>query len=117
MKLIIAGNRDRFPSVDAIGRAVHSMGIEVTEVVNGGASGVDAQAWSWATLAGLPVKPFPADWGKHGKAAGPIRNRQMAEYADALLAIWDGQSPGTRNMVQEMGKLGKPTTIFHPDAL
>lgn len=51
---------------------------------------------------------FPADWKKHGKAAGPIRNREMAEYADALLLIWNGESRGSANMKKEMKKLGKP---------
>jgi hypothetical protein len=45
------------------------------------------------------VKSFPADWRLYGRSAGMIRNRQMANYADALLAIWDGRSPGTANMI------------------
>ena len=55
-----------------------------------------------------PIKSFPADWDKHGKKAGFLRNREMAEYADELLLIWDGESNGSRNMMQEMEKLGKP---------
>lgn len=53
-------------------------------------------------------KEFPADWKAHGKAAGPIRNKQMAEYADALLLIWDGESKGSASMKNEMLKLNKP---------
>lgn len=56
------------------------------------------------------IKEFPADWDTHGRAAGPIRNRQMAEYADQLLLIWDGKSPGSHNMRCCMSKLKKPTT-------
>jgi len=51
---------------------------------------------------------FPADWDTHGRAAGPIRNKQMAEYGDALLLIWDGESRGSANMKSNMKKLGKP---------
>ena len=51
---------------------------------------------------------FDADWETHGKAAGPIRNAQMAKYADALLLIWDWKSKGSANMKQEMFKLNKP---------
>jgi len=42
---------------------------------------------------------FPADWDKYGKAAGSIRNKEMAEYADSLIAFWDGKSKGTKNMI------------------
>lgn len=59
----------------------------------------------------IPVKRFPADWDRHGRAAGPIRNCQMAQYADALIAIWDGKSRGTKNMIDEMNKCGKPVLI------
>jgi len=53
----------------------------------------------WAESHGLPVKRFPANWKEHHKAAGPIRNREMAKYADALVAIWDGESKGTKSMI------------------
>lgn len=51
---------------------------------------------------------FDADWNKHGKAAGPIRNKQMADYADVLILIWDGKSKGSTNMKANMEALGKP---------
>lgn len=51
---------------------------------------------------------FPADWDTYGKAAGPIRNQQMASYADALLLIWDGKSKGSMNMKNNMLRLNKP---------
>ena len=47
------------------------------------------------------MRVFPADWDKYGKRAGYLRNVQMAEYADALLAFWDGESRGTKNMIDE----------------
>jgi len=56
----------------------------------------------------FPITSFKPDWGTHGRAAGPIRNREMAKYGDALLLIWDGASRGSANMKQEMIKLGKP---------
>ena len=51
----------------------------------------------------------------HDKAAGPIRNRQMAEYADYLIAFWDGESRGTRNMIETMKKLGKHGVVIRYD--
>lgn len=80
----------------------------ITEEVCGLAEGVDTEGQHWASHAGVPVKTFRADWKKHGKAAGPIRNREMAQYADALLLIWDGTSRGSKNMKEEMLKLNKP---------
>lgn len=112
MKLIIAGCRDLIDwEVVHEGIMKCTWGPQVTEVVSGGASGVDYIGEALAEKSGLPVKKFPADWKKHGRAAGPIRNRQMAEYADALLAVWDGKSRGTQNMIEEMQKLGKPTYV------
>jgi hypothetical protein len=52
------------------------------------------------------LKRFPADWDTHGRAAGVIRNKQMAEYGDMLIAFWDGESKGTKNMIDTSKKLG-----------
>lgn len=107
MKLIIAGPREvhsRGVIEDAIRGALPD---GVTEIVHGAARGVDSIADDM--FDGIfPVKPFPADWNTHGKGAGPIRNRQMAEYADALLLVWYNDSPGSRNMKKTMEKMGKP---------
>lgn len=112
MKLIIAGCRDMTDwGVVHEGITRSGFGPKVTEVVSGGAQGVDYIGEGLAEKSGLPVKRFNADWKKHGKAAGPIRNRQMAEYGDALLAIWDGESRGTKNMIEEMERLGKPVYV------
>lgn len=71
-------------------------------------TGPDAAAKKIDKYIGVTYKGFPADWETYGKSAGPIRNRQMAQYADALLLIWDGESRGSANMREEMQKLGKP---------
>lgn len=60
----------------------------------------------WAKKHGIPVAPFPADWNKFGKRAGAIRNADMAMYADALVAVWDGKSRGTRDMIKKAEALG-----------
>lgn len=97
MKLIIAGGRnyhltaEDFNWLDSIP--------DITEVVSGGCKGADAGGEAWATLRKIPIKRFNADWVKHGKAAGPLRNRQMAQYADAVILFPGGR--GTESMYRE----------------
>ena len=81
------------------------------EVICGMARGADTWGRKWAEHHEIPIKEFPADWEKCGKAAGPIRNKQMADYADAAIVfIWDG-SRGSKNMIETMKKLNKPCFV------
>lgn len=111
MKVIIAGSR-HLDNASVVAAAIMHSGFDITQVVSGGASGVDASGEALADLHSMDLKVFPADWKRHGKAAGPIRNKQMAAYADALIAVWDGQSRGTKNMIDEMKKLNKPVFVY-----
>lgn len=77
-------------------------------VISGGAKGVDNAGEWFAEQYGCILHKMEADWKTHGKAAGPIRNRKMAEHGHSLLLIWDGQSRGSASMKREMEKLGKP---------
>jgi alkanesulfonate monooxygenase SsuD/methylene tetrahydromethanopterin reductase-like flavin-dependent oxidoreductase (luciferase family) len=65
----------------------------------------------WAEQLGVKVARFPADWDTYGKRAGYLRNEQMAEYADALFAIWDGESKGTKHMIDIMLSKKKPVYV------
>lgn len=105
MRVIIAGGRD-IHDYDLIVSAVNKANFRITAVVSGGASGVDALGERYASEMNLPLHVYFADWKKHGKAAGPLRNAKMAEHADALIAIWDGQSKGTKNMIETAQKRG-----------
>lgn len=100
MKVIVAGGRD-FTNYTLVEEAIKLSGFEISQIVSGKAKGVDTLGEVWALANNITVEAFPADWSQHGRAAGPIRNRQMAEYADALIAIWDGESKGTANMIQQ----------------
>jgi hypothetical protein len=111
VKVIIAGCRDWSASRRRLDEIVEEAGFEVTELVWGCANGIDTCAKEWADYWCIPDKPFPY-LKEYGKAGGPIRNRQMAEYADALIALWDGKSRGTLNMIQEMRRVGKPYKVF-----
>ena len=109
MRLLIAGSRTIHPNYSFLMNCIqlHSIS-DISEIVSGGASGVDYEGEHFASHHEIPVRKFPANWDTHGKAAGPIRNREMAEYADCLLLIWSGDSPGSKNMKAEMMKLNKP---------
>lgn len=101
MITIISGSRDihDYAAVEEAMRRAALAGIEPTTVLSGAAPGVDRLGERWAKEHGLEVVQFPADWKAHGRAAGPIRNNLMAGRADALVAVWDGKSRGTQNMI------------------
>lgn len=105
MKVIVAGSRTiTDPSVVTL--ACMESGFQFSEIVSGGAAGVDLTGERLALKWGVPVKRFPADWKKWGRRAGPIRNREMAAYADALVLVWDGQSRGSASMLNEARQRG-----------
>jgi hypothetical protein len=105
MKVIIAGSRT-ITDVEIVHQAVVDSGFVVEEVVCGMAIGVDTCGSVVAYRMGIPVKEFPADWERLGKRAGHIRNSQMADYGDALILVWDGQSRGSANMLRQAREKG-----------
>ena len=110
MKVIIAGSRhitDRLAMV----KAIEQSRFEITEVVSGTSRGPDTLGESWALANNIPIKVFPAEWSKFGNVAGPIRNSEMAKYADAAIILWDGVSKGTLNMIKNMVLRDKPYFI------
>lgn len=114
-RLIVAGGRD-FNDPDLLHSSICDVerltpeGSELI-IVSGMARGADRLAWEWAKRYCVPVLEFPADWDTHGKAAGHIRNKQMADVAHGLLAFWDGESRGTKNMIETMQAMRKPVKI------
>jgi YspA, cpYpsA-related SLOG family len=110
MRVIIAGSR----SIDDYAKvcdAIQQSGFAISRVVSGLAGGVDMLAVRYALEQGLPCDPFPAEWKKWGRRAGYLRNQQMAQYADALIAVWDGKSPGTRHMIEVAKARGLPVYV------
>ena len=104
MKVIIAGSRN-ITNYTEIEKAVTNSGFYITEVISGGARGVDELAVHWAKAWNIPNTIIKAEWDKFGNPAGPIRNQKMAEIAEALIAIWDGESKGTLNMIETASKM------------
>ena len=107
MKLIIAGSRHLQIEDKVIQNLISELNIPVTEVICGGAKGIDKCGKEWAVKNNIKVRDFPALWKIYGRGAGPVRNKEMAKYADALLLIWDGKSRGSKNMKNEMEKIEK----------
>jgi len=99
IKVIIAGSRG-FSDYELLARTCDHMLQNHSEiqVVSGGAKGADKLGELYAEEHGYEVNQFLADWSNLGNAAGYIRNKAMAEYADALIAFWDGESKGTWHM-------------------
>lgn len=87
------------------------------EIIHGAARGADSLADAAAKALGLKVTPVPADWEKFGKAAGPMRNKQMLDLApDRLLAFrCPGQSKGTDHMITIARRAGVPCWVTDPD--
>jgi len=105
MKIIIAGTRNftdkhlLFCQMDWI---LSQLDLQFCNIwiVSGTAEGADKLGEEWAEERKITVSRFPPDWNKHGKAAGPIRNAQMADAADMCVVFWDGKSKGTKNMIE-----------------
>jgi len=80
-------------------------------IVNGNAAGVDHASTDWAVCSYAPVEIYPADWGTHGKAAGPIRNQQMLDTGIDLVVAFPGGN-GTADMIRRAIKAGVPVRFI-----
>ena len=104
IKVIIAGTRDfndyafLKKNVDYFLQGINPNNEEI-EIVSGNARGADKLGERYAKEHNLPVKLFPANWDKYGKQAGYLRNQEMANYSDVLIAFWDEKSKGTKHMI------------------
>jgi hypothetical protein len=113
MKVIIAGSRS-IGTFSLVQRAVEQSGFDVTTVISGGCSkGVDRLGEDWALANQIPCEVMKASWHLHGAKAGMLRNAKMADRADALIAIWDGVSKGTANMISNAKKRGLPCYVLN----
>ena len=83
-----------------------------TAIICGMANGADLMGKRYAEENDIPVMEYPAEWDKYGKTAGYIRNTEMADVADAVIAFWDGKSEGTKHMIETSQKRNIPTRII-----
>lgn len=112
IKVIIAGTRD-FSDYSLVKDKLDLLKSSVGqfEVVSGGARGADSLGERYANENDLSLKIFPAEWDKYGKSAGYRRNEQMAQYADACIVFWDGESKGTEHMINLAREYGLKLSI------
>jgi hypothetical protein len=82
-------------------------------VISGNAKGADSLGEKYSNDEDLDLEIFPADWKKFGKSAGFRRNEQMAEFADALIAFWDGKSNGTKHMIDTATNKGMQIKVVN----
>jgi hypothetical protein len=107
LRTIIAGSREIIYYYEVL-KAINNSGIVISTVISGTARGIDLLGERYGYENNIPILRFPADWGRYKKQAGFIRNAEMAANADALIAIWDGISHGTANMI----KLAKDRSLI-----
>jgi hypothetical protein len=137
LRIIIAGGRDfddyqmlKEEALKAISNIVlNATGQAKTQkelitIISGSANGADTLGEQFANECGLKLRRFPADWCRHGRRAGYMRNVEMAEYAidkenheayGALIAFWDGQSKGTKHMIDTAKKMGLDVHVLNYD--
>ena len=115
--LIIAGSRN-YPAEVCL-RYLRTLDpTKIGEVVSGCCRGPDTWGEEWAIRNGVKIKHMPADWERHGRRAGPIRNVEMVDYAamfnGGLLAFWNGRSGGTKHVIDYARKKGLLMRVVSP---
>ena len=115
-KIIIAGGRD-FMDYNLLKEKTNKILQEkkVTHkivIISGCARGADTLGLRYASENAFDVEEYPADWDKYGKKAGYVRNVEMAENADALIAFWDGKSKGTKHMIDMATERNLPIRVI-----
>ncbi len=111
MKVLICGSRGiNDPAV--VAQAVERSGMTPTHIVSGGARGVDTLARLYAQSRGVEFTEYVADWDRYGKRAGFLRNCVMVGVVDAVIAVWDGSSRGTKHSIDYATSKGKQVFVF-----
>jgi len=116
MKLAIIGSRT-FNDYDVLtiwaDAAFYMFDNDDRVIISGGAKGADSLGKKFAQENKIEYLEFPADWDKHGKSAGFVRNQQIVDNCDMILAFWDGKSKGTKDTIDKARKAKKPTFIIY----
>lgn len=111
MKVAVIGSRNL--RIDDLGKYLPP---ETTEIVSGGARGIDTCAREYAAENNIKLTEFLPDYEKYGRGAPLVRNDQIIAHSDLVLAFWDGKSRGTKYVIDKCHKIGVPIQIIQPDA-
>lgn len=106
MKVAVVGSRDLVVLLSLY------VPLDTTEIISGGARGVDACARRFAERRGLKYREFLPEYQKYGKKAPLVRNDWIIAEAELVLVFWDGRSRGTKYVIDRCLELGKPAHIF-----
>lgn len=109
MKVAVVGSRG-FSDYKLLSETLDK--IKITMIISGSAKGADTLGEQYAKENNIPTKIFYPDWEKHGKAAGMIRNTDIINEAELVVAFWDQKSNGTRDSIQKAEKAGKKILII-----
>ena len=114
-RVVVAGcryynERDKFNTF--VDETLKIIGSDIT-ILSGHCSGVDTMAEMYAEEHGMPVEIFKPDRKRYGRGGGPVRNKQMIESCDVVIAFWDGVSRGTRNLLDPAEKYNRRIFIFN----
>lgn len=105
MKIAVIGSRN------IIAADIGKYAVGADEIVSGGAVGVDACAEEYARANGLKFTVFLPEYERYGRGAPIVRNKQIVDYADEVVAFWDGKSKGTLSVIKYAEKVGKNCEI------
>ena len=109
MKVAVVGSRE-FCNYSLLCSVLSGYAIDV--IISGGARGADSLAAKYATENEIQLVEYLADWKKHGKSAGFIRNTLIVENADIVIAFWDMKSNGTRDSINKARSMGKEVVVI-----
>ena len=110
MRCIIAGSRTITQNKYLL-EAIKCSGFTISEIVSGTANGADKLGEQYANDHSIPIKQFYPNYNKYRRIAPIVRNSEMSKYGDCLIALWNGTSKGTKNMINLMVKLKKPVYV------
>jgi len=121
MRILVCGSRhfDDFNQLNQLLADLDFRGTvgepRIKTIIEGEAKGADTLARKWGEMNGKEILKFPADWDKHGRAAGPIRNNQMLDEGkpDLVVAFLAKDSKGTKNMIEQAEKAGVPVKVIN----
>ena len=115
MKVIVTGT-GLIVDLSVVITAIETFPFKITEVVSTSGNIISILGEQWAKEQKIPIERFSASWKSFGSKAGLIRNSEMVQYSDGLIAIWDGKSVGTQDIIRKMSRADKTVHLIEAKA-